>query len=343
MSSAIRATPGYRRGMAKKVLRPSKARPALPHAAKRADETYGATAQPDWRETDWREHLHFTEIEDKQVNYVDVGAGESPPIVFVHGLSGCWQNWLENLPYFAQKRRCIAMDLPGFGYSDMPAEKISMSGYARQVDTLCEQLGLGPCVVVGNSMGGFVTAELAIRYPQRVERACLVAAAGISITSLRRTPVLTGARILGALGAASAAQSRFMVARPRLRWAFTNFVFRHPSRIAPDLMYEQVRGAGKPGLVDALDGLTSYDFRDRLPEIKAPMLIIWGDSDMLVPTEDAHEYERLIPESRTVILEDTGHVPMLERPTKFNELLDEFIEGEGVGAETGPEERVTAA
>jgi pimeloyl-ACP methyl ester carboxylesterase len=192
-------------------------------------------------------------------------------------------------------------------------------------------------------MGGFVAAEMCIRHPQRVERACLVAAAGISVTNLRRRPLLTGARIVGALGAASAAQNRFIVARPRLRWLFTNFVFRHPSRLAADLMYEQVRGAGKPGLYDAMDALTSYDFRDRLPEIKAPTLIVWGDSDMLVPVEDAHEFERLIPQSRTVILEDTGHVPMLERPVKFNELLEELIEGRGVGAETGPEEQVTAA
>jgi pimeloyl-ACP methyl ester carboxylesterase len=277
------------------------------------------------------------------MNYVDIGSEDGPPIVFIHGLSGSWQNWLENLPYFAQKRRCIAMDLPGFGHSDMPREKISISGYARQVDALCEQLDLGACVVVGNSMGGFVTAELAIRHPDRVDRACLAAAAGISSTNLRRRPLLTAARIVGALGAASAAQNRLIVARPRLRWAFTNFVFRHPARIAADLMYEQVRGAGKPGLYDALDALTSYDFRDRLPEIKAPALIVWGEHDMLVPVEDAEEFERLIPQSRTVILEDTGHVPMLERPQKFNELLEELIEGRGVGAETGPEQQVSAA
>jgi pimeloyl-ACP methyl ester carboxylesterase len=329
--------------MAKRVILPSKARPALPGAAERADSSYGATAQPDWRETNWREHLSWAEVEGKRMNYVDIGSGEGPPIVFVHGLSGTWQNWLENLPYFAQKRRCIAMDLPGFGYSEMPREKISISGYARHVDTLCEQLDLGRCIVVGNSMGGFVTAEMEIRHPERVERACLVAAAGISITNLHRRPLLTGARIIAALGATSAAQSRFLATRPHLRWAFTNFVFRHPTRLAPDLIYEQVRGQGRPGFVDALDALTDYDFRDRLPEIKAPTLIIWGEHDMLVPVEDAEEFERLIPESRTVILEDTGHTPMLERPTKFNELLDEFIEGKGVGAETGPEERVTAA
>jgi pimeloyl-ACP methyl ester carboxylesterase len=326
-----------------KTIRPSKALPALPGAAAHADSGYGATADPDWRDTNWREHAHWADIEHARMNYIDIGSGDGPPIVFIHGLSGSWQNWLENLPYFAQTHRCIAMDLPGFGYSDMPVEKISMSGYARQVDALCNQLGIDRCIVVGNSMGGFVTAEMCIQHAERVERACLVAAAGISVTNLRRRPLLTGARIVGALGAASAAQNHAIVARPRLRWFFTNFIFRHPLRIAADLMYEQLRGAGTAGFYDAMDALTSYDFRERLPEIKAPTLIVWGDSDMLVPVQDAHEFERLIPQSRTIILEDTGHVPMLERPVKFNELLEELIEGRGVGAETGPEEQVSAA
>jgi len=346
MSTAIRAT-WVPYGSMAKTFRPSKALPAPPGAAKHADGGYGATADPDWRGIDWREHMHWAEVERSRMNYVDIGSGEGPPIVFIHGLSGSWQNWLENIPYFAQKHRCIAMDLPGFGYSDMPVEKISMSGYARQVDALCEQLDLGRCIVVGNSMGGFVTAEMSIRHPERVERACLAAAAGISITNLRRRPVLTAARIVGALGAASASQNRYIVARPRLRWAFTNFIFRHPSRIAADLMYEQLRGAGKKGTVDALDALTSYDFRDRLPEIKAPTLIVWGNADMLVPVEDAHEFERLIPQSRTVILDDTGHVPMLERPESFNDVVVDFfaepdldggrqiVEGAGVSGATG--------
>jgi len=93
-----------------------------------ADSGYGATADPDWRQIDWREHLNWAEIEGKRINYVDTVSGDGPPIVFIHGLSGTWQNWLENLPYFAQNHRWIAMDLPGFGYSDMPAGKISIKG-----------------------------------------------------------------------------------------------------------------------------------------------------------------------------------------------------------------------
>ena len=304
---------------------PSKARPAPPWAARRADEGYGATAQPDWRETNWREHLHWIEIDGRKVNYVDFGSGEGPPVVFVHGLGGAWQNWLENIPRLAQERRVLALDLPGFGHSEMPLREISISGYAKTVEKLCDSLDLGEVVLVGNSMGGFVAAEVAIQFPQRVERLVLVSAAGITSTNLYRRPVQTWGRVAAAVATYGAANSRAVVARPGIRHLSLAFVARHPSRLRPDLAWEQVNAAGTPGFRDALDALIDYDFRDRLGEISVPTLLVWGHEDMLVPVEDAHEFERLIPNSGKILMKDTGHVPMLERPTTFNNCLLEFL------------------
>ena len=109
---------------------------------------------------------------------MDIGSGDEHPIVFIHGLGGQWQNWLENIPRFAQDRRVIVLDLPGFGLSPMPAEEISIEYYGRVVADMCDQLDLGPCVVVGNSMGGYIASELAIKHPELVERLMLVSAAG---------------------------------------------------------------------------------------------------------------------------------------------------------------------
>src|SRR5437016_5811784 len=104
MSRAMRATGRYGTAMAK-VL--EAAPPAPPWAAKRAKDGYGQSAEPSWRKVDWLSLLRQTEIGGRQVNYVELGEGEGPPIVFVHGLGGQWQNWLENLPYFALKRRVV--------------------------------------------------------------------------------------------------------------------------------------------------------------------------------------------------------------------------------------------
>src|SRR2546430_10705993 len=97
------------------ALLPSKARPAAPWAARNAGDDYGAHAQPDWRQIDWRPHLRSTEIAGRGVRYVDIGSGDGPPIVFVHGLAGVWQNWLENIPRFAQERRGVVPPPPGVG------------------------------------------------------------------------------------------------------------------------------------------------------------------------------------------------------------------------------------
>jgi pimeloyl-ACP methyl ester carboxylesterase len=305
---------------------PSRARPAWRRAARHADEEYGATAQPDWRDIDWREHLHELEVGGRRVNYVDIGSNDSDPaVVFVHGLGGAWQNWLENLPRTAQERRTLALDLPGFGWSDMPREEISVRGYGRWVDELCERLGLGEVVLVANSLGGFVAAEVAIQFAQRVERLVLVSAAGISITNLRRRPVQTWGRVTAALGSYGAANSRAAVVRPAIRHFAFGFVMRHPTRLRADLCWEQAHAAGTPGFMDALEALMDYDFRDRLGDISCPTLIVWGNEDLLVPVKDADEFERRIPNARKILMEDTGHVPMLERPVTFNNCLMEFL------------------
>ncbi|HKN93208.1 MAG TPA: alpha/beta fold hydrolase [Thermoleophilaceae bacterium] len=308
-----------------KSFRPSTARPASIRAARLADEGYGATAQPDWRETDWREHLHELEVAGRRVNYVDMGSGDEPPVVFVHGLGGAWQNWLENIPHVAQERRALALDLPGFGRSEMPRHEISISGYGRCVHSFCEQLGLEQVVLVGNSMGGFVAAEAAIQFPQLVERLTLVSAAGVSIANLMRRPAVTWGRVAAALGSYGAANSHAAVTRPVIRHLSLGFVMRHPTRLRTDLCWEQVHASGTPGFRDALEALLDYDFRDHLGEISCPTLIVWGKEDMMVPVKDADEFERLIPNSRKVLMDDTGHVPMLERPVKFNDCLMEFL------------------
>lgn len=323
----------------------SRQAPARRRASLRADDDYGATAQPDWREVPWREHLRDAEVDGRRLHYVDIGPLDPDlrregTVLFVHGLSGSWQNWLENIPRLATERRVIAVDLPGFGRSEMPAGEITISGYARCLDTLCEQLELGSVAVVGNSMGGFVGAEMAIRFPQRVERLVLVSAAGISIVNLRREPLLAAARLIAALGAASAARQQRALRRSAWIHATFSFVFRHPTRMARDLLFEQMQGTGKPGFLPALDALTSYDFTDRLPEIGCPALVVWGRNDALVPVRDAHDFERLIPDARKVLMEDTGHCAMLERPRTFNDLVASFLAERG---EAGREEEEAVA
>jgi pimeloyl-ACP methyl ester carboxylesterase len=322
--------------MGRRLLPPA-APPASPWSDRRADHGYGATADPDWRSIDWRRELKAVEVDGTRVNYVDLGAGEHEPVVFVHGLGGQWQNWLENIPRVAQKRRVLALDLPGFGLTPEPPGDITIPGYGRFVDAFCERLDVGPVAIVGNSMGGYIAAEVAIQFPARISRLMLVSAAGISSAATVQAPVLTAGRVFTLVAAYSAARRRTLAARPLSRHLLLSLVARHPRLLKADLAYEGFfKGVSKPGFDDALRASLDYDFRERLPEVRVPTLIVWGEKDAIIPVRDANEFERLIPDSRKVVMRDTGHIPMAERPQAFNDLLMDFLAETGAAEEKEP-------
>jgi pimeloyl-ACP methyl ester carboxylesterase len=294
------------------------------------DPDYADGDDSTWMRIDWPDLTHRVTIAGHEINYVDTGGEGKPPLVFIHGLGASWQCWLLNLAYFMESHRCIALDLPGFGDSPLPTDAdVSVNGYARLVDRLCDALDIEAPDVIGNSMGGFVGAELAISYPTRVQRLALVSPAGITTEHLARRPLMTAARLL-ALGEAGLASRRDeFVRRPRLRRLVLQAVVRYPEKLSGPLTWELINGGGHEGLVPALDALLGYSIRDRLPRIEIPVLLLWGRNDILVPVGDAEFYESLIgPNARKVIFEDTGHVPMIERPSRFNPLVAGFLAGE---------------
>ena len=302
------------------------------------DDSYADGDDATWMEVDWPSMTRRVTVEGREVNVVDTGAatqpassagtGDRPVIVFVHGLSGTWQNWLLNIPAFMGSHRVIAPDLPGFGESPMPRDKVSIKGYARMLDELLGTLGVDSAVLVGNSMGGFVAAELAISFSTRVERLVLVSAAGLSIEEYRRAPLLVGARIWAGTATWIGARGDSVVTRPRARRLGLQLIVRYPEKLSPELTYELTRGAGTPGFVPAMEALVSYGFRDQLSRIEVPTLVVWGRNDMLVPRGDAREYVRLIGDNaRREMFEDTGHLSMVERPSRFNWMLAEFAAG----------------
>ena len=285
---------------------------------------YGVAGRSAWLDIDWQEHLRTCVVHGSRVNYAELGKG--PPLVFIHGLSGCWQNWLENIPHMARRHRVVALDLVGFGESELPHEEISIPGYGRFVDAFLGEIGVERAALVDNSMGGFIAAETALSHPSRVDKLVLVSAAGLMRVGNRRLAALErAARLFHPATAAVLARRDYLVKRPKLRRRMLYGIVRYPDRIAPELVYEVASGAGKPGFLDALNAIMDYDFRDRLPEISVPTLIVWGKDDHIVPVSGAQEYEKLLPNSRSVILEDTGHLAMAERPARFNQLVEEFL------------------
>jgi pimeloyl-ACP methyl ester carboxylesterase len=288
------------------------------------DDPYG-NPDPQWLRIDWRQHRRQVDVVGARANYVELGEG--PPVVMVHGLSGAWQNWLEQVPHFARSHRVIAVDLPGFGGSPMPPWEISIPAYGRFLHDFCEKLGIGTCALVGHSMGGFIATELAIRDPARAQCLALVSAAGVTYARMRREP----AEVAGRMGAAAAPVGfKFRmegIKRARLRSLAFRGVFHDPNGLRRELLFENIVPAlQSPGYLPAITTLVGYDIRDRLTEIEVPTLIVWGRHDRIVPVAGAFSYEKRIGENaRRVIFDNCGHCPQMERPTRFNRLLESFL------------------
>jgi pimeloyl-ACP methyl ester carboxylesterase len=291
-------------------------------------DPYG-NPDPEWLKIDWHEHLRHVDVVGARANYVEMGEG--PPLLFVHGLSGCWQNWLENIPHFARTHRVVALDLPGFGASPMPPWEISIPAYGRFVRDFCERLGIDRCSLVGNSMGGFIATEVAITDPERVDDLTLVSAAGITWARARREPAEMMARVGRAAAPLILRFEMSAIRRAKIRHRAFAGVFYKPNSLRRELLWENVVPAFQsPGYFDAMRNLFGYDIRDRLADIGVPTLIVWGRNDRVVPVPAAFSYKKLIGDNAELVIFDRcGHVPEMERPVRFNRVVRDFLKRAG--------------
>jgi pimeloyl-ACP methyl ester carboxylesterase len=294
---------------------------------------------PEWLRIDWREHLRSVEVDtaaydgaspgSTRINYVELGPIEEErgmPIVFVHGLGGCWQNWLENIPHFARHHRVVALDLPGFGHSPLPSWTISIPSHGRVLLDFCRELGLDGGAVVGNSMGGFVAAEAMIQSAEAFQRMALVAAAGISHSHKLTGPTVTAARMSVIVAPAVLLVRDQALRRPGLRLRTFGNIFDNPLKLRTELLWEfAYNGPGTEGFLPAVLGMTGYDFLDRLTGLETPTLIVWGRYDRVVPPADSAGYGDRLRDTHTAIYDRTGHCPMAERPVRFNRELERFL------------------
>ncbi len=277
---------------------------------------------PRWQDVDWPAHTRRRD----GINFVDIGEG--PPLVFVHGLGGSWQNWLENLPFFARTHRCIALDLPGFGRSDTLEGDVSITRYAEVIERMLVAEGIDRCAVVGNSMGGFIAVEMSLEYPVVVDRLVLVSAAVLWQEYRRARTMVAMANVTeGLVGRALAEAGPFLASRPRLRETALLFGgVRAPRKLSRELQQELLlTGRRTPGFLPALQALASHPLREELGKVRCPTLIVWGDEDTLVGVEHASELADAIPGARASIYERTGHVVQLERPERFNAEVAAFL------------------
>lgn len=270
----------------------------------------------------------YLRVRGLRVSYVDVGTG--PVLLLIHGLGHSIHGWRKNIGPFARAGyRVMAIDLPGFGFSDQPDE-YSLDLYTSVVREWLDLHCIDRAVVVGNSMGGLISAAFAGVAADRVAAAVLVDPAGFG----REHSWLF--RIAAALAPASRRLvMRQKITERRVRRSL-RYVYHNPGLVEDDEVARIIHFASQPGFRRAVAtiGARGMGWRGMrpgfglgaLPEsIEVPTLIIWGEQDRLVPVSHAHQVRARLRDSELTVFENCGHCPMMEVPSAFNARVLRFV------------------
>ena len=264
----------------------------------------------------------IVEVGGQSVHVEQRGRGE--PVLLLHGFGCSSWSWRRLLPELGRRYRAIAPDLNGFGWTERPRDAASytLEGQGAMVLGLLERLGLRRCHLVGHSYGGGLALWLAARQPSRFASLTLVAGVPPEYSDDQRQP-WARYRSVNWLLVHFLVLSRVAVRRA-LRACYCDSELATPATVD-----EYRRRLLVEGVEDAYHGLLApcgvpADSVE-LERIDVPALAIWGDSDRLIPLEQARTYLRRLPRLRSVVLERCGHAPMEERPEEVLSHLLPFL------------------
>ena len=244
--------------------------------------------------------------------------GRGLPLVLLHGFPLDNRVWDDQLASLSDRFRVIAPDLRGFGQTPSD-QSFSMDSLADDVHHLLTKLDARPAVLAGLSMGGYVALAYDARYPTDLKGLILIdtrAEADSTEAKQNREKMICTVREFGSESIANAMM---------------------PKMLAPDT------GQSRPALMQKLRAIMEAcppktiehalaamrdrrDFRDRLPSIAVPTLILVGDQDAITPPAMSETMNREIPKSRLVTIKGSGHMSPMEQPEQVNQALRKFLD-----------------
>jgi pimeloyl-ACP methyl ester carboxylesterase len=237
----------------------------------------------------------YVTVAGHRIHYYTMGPDLGAPAVLVHGLGGRCEDWRNLAPYFVRMGFRVYMpDLPGYGRSDKPADfSYSIQDEAAAVTGFMDALGLKQVNLGGWSMGGWIATYLAAKHPDRVTRLMLFDSAGLYEKPAWNTDLFTpvSAMELDRLDAL------LMPHPPAV-----------PSFVAADILrFSRNRAWIIHRAVDSM--LTGHDATDKLlPQLKMPVLIVWGALDHITPLSQGEAMHRLVPQSQMEVVPACGHL-----------------------------------
>lgn len=264
-----------------------------------------------------------------RVHYRDEGNPDGQPIVFVHGTNGSLHNWIPLVDRLGKDYRIITYTQPGHGLTGPhPRDDYAFSGMSEALDLVAGELGVERFVLAGHSMGGWVAWRYALANPDRIDALILIDASG--------APLPAGEDAAAAPLAFKLAQNpagRFFMQhvtpRPLVEKTALDFVVDPAAMTEADIdrYWELLRYPGNRRAA-ALRMIADREpeYADRISEISAPTLLIWGAEDKQTPVGFAASFDARLPDAKVVIYDGVGHMPMDETPDRTARDIDAFLQ-----------------
>jgi pimeloyl-ACP methyl ester carboxylesterase len=269
----------------------------------------------------------YTNVGNVNTRYWSAGEKGST-VILLHGVGCSVEFWERNIAALAREHRVFAVDIVGFGRTDKPEVVYTFELMADFVIDFMETMGIDKASLVGNSMGGAISLTVAAKTPKRVEKIILVDPVGLG---RGQSPVMR-LMALPVIGNVLTKPSRKGVLRQMQLCLYD------PSQARDDFIDRLTAIGALPGnqrsflsllrvtsnILGVKKGIVA-DFSARLKKIKAPILMIWGRQDQILPLADGEAAVQKMANGRLHVMDRAGHLPQIDKPEEFNATVLDFL------------------
>jgi 4,5:9,10-diseco-3-hydroxy-5,9,17-trioxoandrosta-1(10),2-diene-4-oate hydrolase len=255
-------------------------------------------------------------IETIKTTYLLCGNGK--PVIFLHGAGAGAVTWYPSINTISKNFQVVAPDIVGYGESDKPDAPYNRSYFSNWLKDFMKELKISKAHIVGLSQGGAIALQFAIENAEMVDKLVLVDAAGLG-AKVSFWP-LFGTIWMNIFPSSMANRfnSRYILHKPMNRDP------NHSSYSIGVLKYKGGKNAFKQGRGTAVSKISE----ELLKQIKNETLIIWGKEDKLFPVEYGEAAAKIIPNAKLHLIQDAGHLPLMDQPEIFNKILDDFLKSD---------------
>lgn len=279
--------------------------------------------------------MPFVEVEDGRLYYDVIGEGN--PLVLIHGAWVSHEWWRWQVPEFSRQYKVLLLDVRGHGQSSPLQKSYSINGFTRDLEILLQKTGIEEAVLVGWSMGGIISMQYCLDNPSKVKALVLIATRG------HRNPYFRLKVLFHHLQARLSLMMNFTSprkydravhrfpdeSRDWLRREVSNMLSPTVPKEVFDWVMAELANNPRENYLEVARSIWSWEAGEELRRINVPTLIMAGEKDTWIPTRFPRLLHSAIPNSRLVIVENTGHYLSLERPEVVNAEIIKFLKGLG--------------